>query len=61
MSHLTRIPLRMWSFRYVSNLNKRTALALAETASPTQAPVLFDFIDRYLKFETSISVNINVS
>ncbi|KAG8170186.1 hypothetical protein KVR01_000931 [Diaporthe batatas] len=46
---------------YVSNPNEWTALVLVETASPTQAPVLLDFIDRYLKFETSISVNVNRS
>lgn len=46
--------------RYVSNPDEWAALALVATASPTQAPVLFDFIDRYLKFETSISVNVNV-
>lgn len=44
----------------MSNPNRLVALVLAATASPTQARILFDFIDRYLKFETSISVNPNV-
>lgn len=45
---------------YVSNPNEWSALVLAATASATQAPVLFDFIDQYLKFETSISVDPHV-
>ncbi|KAK2599779.1 hypothetical protein N8I77_011504 [Diaporthe amygdali] len=45
---------------YISNPNEWSAIVLAATASPTQAPALFDFIDQYLKFETSINVDPNV-
>lgn len=48
------------SRRYISNPNRLCAWVLAATASPTQAPPLFDFIDRYLNFEISIYVHIDV-
>lgn len=51
----------MGSYSYVSNPNAWSAVVLAATASPSQAPVLYEFIDQYLKFETSIFVDPNVS
>lgn len=51
----------MGSHSYVSNPNEWCALVLVATASESQAPVLFEFIDQYLKFETSIFVDPNVS
>lgn len=51
----------MGQYSYVSNLDEWSGLALVATASPSQAPVLFDFIDQYLNFETSIFVDPNVS
>ncbi|KAL1865311.1 hypothetical protein Daus18300_007201 [Diaporthe australafricana] len=41
---------------FVSNPDEWIALVLAANASQSQAPVLFEFLDQYLKCETSISV-----
>lgn len=60
-TYLTKTLHDMGAFRYVSNPNKWSTLALVATASPSQAPVLFGFIDQYLKFETSIFVDPKVS
>lgn len=50
----------MGQYRYISNPNEWSAFVLATTASPSQAPVLLDFIDQYFEFETAIFVDPNV-
>lgn len=46
--------------RYVSNPNEWSAFVLAATASPSQAPVLLDFMDQYFEFEAAMFVDPNV-
>ncbi|ROW07472.1 hypothetical protein VPNG_07108 [Cytospora leucostoma] len=42
---------------FAANPDKWLAFALINTASPSQAPVLFDFIDKYLDYKPSIGVD----